>query len=307
MTEYYGEGYSSAGDAGLRSEVSELSTTVTDLESFKSGAEQQLDDLGGDVRELELDMQSVLRAVRRLAGRVGWLEQRLVASGAAELVDLDAVDGDLRRLAAAAESGREAEAGLMPSAHRAAREQLVARFETAKRQRDAAQQLVLESSGHLANLPVTAGQHRDAAEGFTTVGGRLKAAQRTVGELSASAGDAARALAEDDAARARVEERITAGRDAATALATRLRTRLIEVVGREDALLPGWFSLELGSGPGSADVAQWAALGARVLAYRITYGITDRQRALGAGPGAGAPEWRRQEHLALRQALDDLG
>ncbi|MFI8930639.1 hypothetical protein ACIG3E_23545 [Streptomyces sp. NPDC053474] len=84
---------------------------------------------------------------------------------------------------------------------------------------------------------------------------------------------------------------IEAGDKARKMLEGQLRGRLAEAI-RDRMLLPAWFVAVLGPIPPATQTQEWMDTGTQVLAYRITYLVTDPVVALGLKPDAARePRW----------------
>ncbi|WP_308014157.1 hypothetical protein [Streptantibioticus parmotrematis] len=82
-----------------------------------------------------------------------------------------------------------------------------------------------------------------------------------------------------------------------------LRSRLAEVI-RDRALLPMWFVTVLGPVPPAHKTQEWIDLATEILAYRITYQITDQVVALDLAPDGDVPrrtQWYRELTAGLRR------
>ena len=228
-------------------------------------------------------LRELAGTVKRLAVRVSWIEEHLRSSGSARTVDLDHPDPDLVALAATAEAGRAAAGVLLSSVERAT--------------------LVAELAGHrslLARHRDTVGEVLAACEQLAN-GGPDGAARR---RLRADYHTARARLAEDDLERDRTATVLAAGERADRELLTRLRTRIASAVG-DGAMLPAWLTGPLGPMPAAGSAPRWTDVAAGLLAYRITYAVTDPADAIGEVP-AGAGERRRRWHADLGRGVREL-
>jgi hypothetical protein len=100
-------------------------------------------------------------------------------------------------------------------------------------------------------------------------------------------------LAQDRAERAEHLEAIERACEARTRVTSVLSARLIEAVDG-NIPLPGWFTDVLGSTPSADEPVRWWAAAVSLIAYRITFRISDPSRALGSRPGSAA--CARQRH-----------
>jgi FdhD protein len=131
------------------------------------------------------------------------------------------------------------------------------------------------------------------------------AAMTAVGAPSSLAVEAAERLGLDEELRRAHAHVIDDGERAWAHLLARLRGRVAEAVG-EGALLPAWFTTVLGPIPPAEDTRDWMEAATHLLAYRVTYGITDPVVALGSEPGEGHTARRRAWHQQLKRQLRDL-
>jgi hypothetical protein len=90
-------------------------------------------------------------------------------------------------------------------------------------------------------------------------------------------------LAADDEYRRTHTATIPEGEQAKIVLHRKLRQRITDAIG-DRALFPAWFTTALGYSPPADSTAQWIAAATELIAYRITYAITDPAVALGPRP-----------------------
>lgn len=76
---------------------------------------------------------------------------------------------------------------------------------------------------------------------------------------------------------------IAEGEQAKVVLHRKLRQRITDAIG-DRALFPAWFTTALGYSPPAEGTTQWIAAAAELIAYRITYAVTDPAVALGPRP-----------------------
>ena len=260
---------------------------------------------------------TVLRALRRLAARVAWLEDRLCESGALPSADLDSADEQTRALAATVAAGCDAEERLLVERDRAAFQAAIEWYARLERERDEADREVLEIGAAAGSTARTDPVHVRQLARFGAAERRLAEAGDAVEGYASTARTARNRLAADATLRAELAETIEAGGEASLALAVRLRDRLAAELGR-GTLLPGWFTGELGPGPsGAAEgldaraaarsaAPGWFEVAVAALAYRTVYGVDDAFSLLGAEPGPSAPKHRRVAHRRLRGWLARL-
>lgn len=259
----------------------------------------------------------VVRTLRRLTARVGWLEDRLRESGTVPSADLDSADEAMRDLAAAVSAGCDAEERLLGERDRAAYDAALDWFSRLERERDEATNEMLEISAALGSTSRTDPVHVRQLAKFADAERRLAGAEEAVDAYGSTAQSAYNRLATDKELREELAATIEAGGDASSALVVRLRTRLATELGR-GALMPAWFSGELGPGPGQARDAvgvrqsaefsapSWFEVAIAALAYRAVYEVDDATSLLGAEPAAGMPRHRAAAYRRLRSWLARL-
>jgi len=249
-------------------------------------------------------LRELAGTVKRLAVRVSWIEEHLRSSGSARTVDLDHPDPDLVALAATAEAGRAAAGVLLSSVERATLvAELAGHRSLLARHRDTVGE-VLAACEQLANGGPDGAARRRLRADYLTARARLADAAATVGERLPGAAAARARLAEDDLERDRTATVLAAGERADRELLTRLRTRIASAVG-DGAMLPAWLTGPLGPMPAAGSAQRWTDVAAGLLAYRITYAVTDPADAIGEVP-AGAGERRRRWHADLGRGVREL-
>jgi chromosome segregation ATPase len=252
----------------------------------------------------EEQLQDLAASIKRLGTQVTWIERHIRSTGTARAVDLDLVDPDLSALAATSEAGRRAADDLLPVFARATLESAVATHREAVERRATAQQSLLDSCGALADSGSADAAHRQARTAYLAARSDWVAALRRV-EAAAPEAESARArLAEDDDERRRSRPAVAAGQRAEAQLLTRLRTKVASALG-DGALLPVWLTAPLGPMPPPEAAQRWMDLAAGLLAYRITYSVTDPDDALGDLPDD-ASRYHRRWHEDLVRGVRDL-
>lgn len=252
-----------------------------------------------------MNPQDLGKALRRLAARVEWLEDRLRASGGVPVADLEPAVEHWEDLADAVQAGRDAEESLLDAR---VREQLTAdveEFAHLEADRDRAAQAVLAISGELQSSGRGDLRHRHNAQLFTAVEKSLAEATALVSGRAPAARSARARLAEDDQRAASQGPTIDAGREAAQELDSLLHEVLETEVGR-GAVMPAWFSAEFGHAPGRVDVAQWLDAAVGVLSYRLVYEVDDQRVALGTVPASGPQRHPFDEYWRLRSLVNGL-
>jgi chromosome segregation ATPase len=307
------------GESNLNFEVRRLRTDVDELiealerlperlGSLTSGFEQTrtaLENLHN--RNLEQDgaLRDVASMVKRLDARVEWLERNIRLHQSAVTVELDDVPAALRQLATVAEAGQAALAQLLSEQDRRDCESAIAAHEEGRRQVAEQRRSALVSSRVIANTEIEDEGHQRAAEEFRAIVAELAAARRRGAELAERAREAVQRMDLDARRRLENAELIAQGERASAAMQSALRTRIADAVG-EGALLPTWFTSVLGPIPPVEDTREWMDAATALLAYRVTYGVTDPVVALGGEPREQDGAHRRAWHHRLRRRLRDL-
>jgi hypothetical protein len=260
----------------IRFDVVELEAAAEDLP-----AAEQLHRAISDAAAARREAAELRALVTRLASRVQWLEDRARAS--TPVADFDAVDQDTTQLARVAEHGAIVAGVLMSDADRGRREAVIAELAAAMAQHKACSKQVADAAGVLRLLPPGQPGHATAAAAHDAQVRRLQELDTAIRRLADPAEQARTELAADDERRATMAAPIEAGREAWVTLTARLRARIEEETTR-GALLPAWFVAALGPAPNPKHRAKWLNTATLVLAYRITYKVTDPASALGPEP-----------------------
>lgn len=300
----------------VRREVDALASRVGDVEETQTNQADQVDELHARLDQIVDaidDQRSLLTDVHaqvgRLASRIDWLEHHLHRVADMEPVDLDhpddPEDGTPDDLVHRIQAGQEAESALLGAEERAELEARCASYAEVQREKLQWDQRVVELSRPFADEPAPGEDRIAAAEEFDEAAGQSE----TLGDRLRRASPRYRSdrdrLARDDDERERAQPAVQAGLDARAELRDRMRDRIEAAVG-ERALMPAWFTAELGYGPptaDAADAAHWLDTAAEVMAYRLAHGIDDPTTALGDLPEAAPPAQRRwRDELAARLA-----
>jgi len=293
-----------SGVASLAEDVPMLIAEVTrldgDVDRLITARREALDRIEAhDATVLEL-----AATVRRLAVQVAWIEQHLRNTGSARPVDLDDPDAELVRLAAVAEAGRSAASALLSESDRAVLTAEVARHRAAVARHRQALRAVVAACGAVATGERGGVARRQARADYAAARGLLAEAADDAARGAEPATAAATRLAADDAEVARTRPAVAAGERAGRDLLTRLRTRVATAVG-DGAMLPAWLTGPLGPMPVAGEAQKWLDVAAGLLAYRITYGVTDPVDAVGEVPPE-AGERRRRWHADLGRGVREL-
>jgi len=206
---------------------------------------------------------------------------------------LDAADSELLALAAIAEHAECLERGLLAPEIRSACERAISVWREQAEVHHAARKRALKASRTIATTNFDQPGYRAAVSEFR--GARDEMARlSSVGLRSRKlAGEAHITLEQDSVQRREHLEEIEPGRDARTRVTQVLSERLIEAVDG-NIPLPTWFTYVLGAAPSPSEPVRWWEAAVSLLAYRITFRISDPSRALGSRPGPSACARQRQ-------------
>ncbi|MFE7918098.1 hypothetical protein [Streptomyces sp. NPDC057398] len=294
----------------LRSKLGEVEDLDYELRDIRSGIRSLEDDLStvrNDLTELDDDVrghiQDTDQSLKRLTGRVQALEAHLLAAGGAPLADFDTIDPEWKKLARTASYGWHVRSGLLPRHQREAHRLKVREYEGAVAERDEHRDKVVEAAGILASQPRTSREFKQAVMDFGMSRTLAASHDQRARQLAGPAQTAQAALAQDDTLRQAKASLIEQGDKAERKLNWLLRGRLADAI-RDRALLPMWFVTVLGPVPPAHKTQEWMDLATQVLAYRVTYGITDHAVALGPAPNEYVPrrtEWYGELTKDLRR------
>ncbi|MGC5041038.1 hypothetical protein ACLQ2C_36485 [Streptomyces sp. DT73] len=294
----------------LRSKLGEVDDLDHELSDIRSDLRRIEDDLGtlrNELTELDDDVRGDIhdtdRALKRLTGRIQILEAHLLAAGGAPRADLDTIDPEWRKLARTADHGWRIRSDQLPQHHRDVHRAKIRAHEDAVGERDAHRDKAIEAAGVLAMQPRTSRQFKQAVMDFSASHSLAEKHHQRAQKLAGPAQAAQTALDQDDSVRQANASLIEQGDKAERKLNWLLRGRLADAI-RDRALLPMWFVTVLGPVPPAHKTQEWMDHATQVLAYRVTYGVTDQAVALGATPDKYVPrrtEWRRELLEKLRR------
>lgn len=267
----------------LRDRLGDVEDLDYELRRIEENADHALREISALDTELRGHKTGTSRSLKKLTARVQALEALARTAEDAPVADLDTADPEWTRLAATAQRGRQARASLLTAAERGAHEHTVQRHLTALEQRRACQLRVVGAAGVLASTARTDQRHIEAAAEFTRSLAQEERLKYNEGKLAADGSEARAALRRDDTNRQKKKAAIDAGEEGASRLAGLLRNHLASAI-RDRALLPMWFVTVLGPVPPAEATGKWLDTAVDVLAYRLTYGITDDALALGTPP-----------------------
>ncbi|GAB1689678.1 hypothetical protein [Krasilnikovia sp. M28-CT-15] len=283
----------------LDTSVDEVDNRVDALETVQQELREAHDDLQEGIDD---DIARIAATVKALAATVGWMERRLRAEHDIAAAPLDAVDDNLRQLADRARRGQQSAAVLLSQPVRMAHQSRIDQLGELERNIEQDTALALQLSATLANRPRGSIEYREAGDAYRAAAKRLTGYRGRLPATRQAADDARRALNLDDKHREVHGPQVMTGEAARARLRDVLRARLDTAVA-EGALLPPWLTLVLGHQPLAEDVAAWIELATSLLAYRVTYQVTDPVVALGAD-GHDDPH-RQAWHHKLDQQLRD--
>jgi hypothetical protein len=289
---------------GLRAAVEEtddrLRQDVADLtERLESGdgrrQEDRIDLLGRQLDRLQQQVQALERAVR--------------VSDGVPRADLDDVGAETRALAAEAARWDDLHKELVTKEQRARHELEITRLDSVRSALSRCDADLLDVMRVLASTDRASRERGDAESSLRALSTRRRTLLDEEIPAAVSAAEQARlALREADAVEARVVPQLERAERAWHDLQVRLRTRITDALG-SNALLPLWFGHALGvAPPPGASGDTWIRTAASVLAYRVTFGITDQALPLGppAAEGTDTSERRWTWRARLESDLNDL-
>ncbi|SFW69515.1 hypothetical protein [Amycolatopsis australiensis] len=283
-------------DRGLRLEFADLADRLERGEAQRG--QDRIDRLGRQLERLQQQVQALERAVR-------------VADGVPR-ADLDDVGAETRALAAQAARWDDLHKELVTKEQRARYEEEITRLDSVRAALARCDADLLAVIAVLASTDRGSRARGDAESSLRALSTRRRTLLDEEIPAAVEAAEQARlALREADAVEARVLPQLERAERAWHDLQVRLRTRITDALG-SNALLPAWFGNALGVAPPSGTSGDaWIRTAASVLAYRVTFGITDPALPLGApapedADPAGVPERRWTWRARLESDLDDL-
>lgn len=287
----------------LGQRVQEIDFRHTDQDQRIEHLRGQLDDKMAEHAESLARTQAV---ANRLIARLDWLEHHVRAAANPHRARLDQADSRLRELAAKVRKGHHASSRLLPPSRRTYLETYVRQYQQRYTEHLEHVAAALRESRTLANTRPGDNSRASAAQTFgqarqraSTIANQLKRDRDTYNS-------ARRELATDDQLQETNGPTIHAGQQARATLQARMRKRLSTAIAQRH-VLPAWFATALGYGPPADRTVSWLDLAANVIAYRITYAVTDPVLALGSREPTNDDEPARlQWHQQLTRALQDL-
>jgi hypothetical protein len=282
-----------ARDRHLRQEVADLAGRLDHGDA--RNARQRLDLLGRQLDRLQQQVQALERAVR--------------VSDGVPRADLDDVGPGPRALAAAAARWDDLHQELVTKEQRARYEREIARLAEVREAHARCDADLLDVLRTLATTDRATPARGDAGSVLRALSTRRRTLlDEEIPAALAAAEQARLALREADAVEARVVPQLERAERAWQDLQAGLRTRITDALG-SDALLPPWFGHALGVAPPSGTSGDaWIRTAAAVLAYRVTFGITDQALPLGppAAGGTDTTERRWTWRARLESDLEEL-
>ncbi|RSM43579.1 hypothetical protein DMA12_18470 [Amycolatopsis balhimycina DSM 5908] len=280
-------------DDRLRQNVDALTDRLDRGEGGRQ--EDRLDLFGRQLERLQQQVQALERAVR-------------VADGVPQ-ADLDDVGAETRALAAEAARWDDLHKELVTKEQRARYAEEIAHLDSARSAQAECDRGLLAVIEVLASTDRASRARGDAESRLRALTTRRRTLLDEEIPAAVEAAEQARlALREADAVEARVVPQLERAERAWHDLQVRLRTRITGALG-SNALLPAWFGHALGVAPPSGTSGDaWIRTAASVLAYRVTFGVTDPALPMGppAPDGADTTERRWTWRARLESDLDDL-
>ncbi|KRV48593.1 CopG family transcriptional regulator [Wenjunlia vitaminophila] len=248
-------------------------TASSDVREAKEETERVENDLENSISEIEA-------ATSRLTTRVAALKRYLRQAKGAVVVNLDEDrGGELHALAVTVNKGLDARASLLTDYERSQLQLAGRQLKHATDERSQHRSAVLRAAAVLATAQAADAERKAAELDFKTSAPKAQDVHRRISRLTTSAQEARQKLEADDARRAKNAKVIDTGQRANTKLRLRLRSRLSDALSGA-GLLPVWFVTALGPMAPSRNAHDWLDTATDVLAYRITYQVTDPVVAL---------------------------
>ncbi|MEU2769328.1 MULTISPECIES: CopG family transcriptional regulator [Streptomyces] len=281
--------------SNLTSKLSNVEETVERLEDGERSTTERFETLQSELQdaretadarfeELEESISATETGLERLTTRVSALERHLRQAEGAVVVDLD-VDrgGKLRGLGLTIDEGLAAEEALLSAHQRDVLQLRITRYQQARQELSRHRTTLREAAVVLSCTQAGDPRRKEAEQAFTKAAAEAQKCQERIGRLAESAQSAQAEQAADSARRASSAAAIEAGHRARTQLRVRLRSRLSDALTGTD-LLPVWFTTALGPMAPPRRAEEWLETALDVLAYRVTYQVTDPVLALGSAP-----------------------
>jgi prophage DNA circulation protein len=242
-----------------------------------------LTELEETAEELQGELAQTRSVVHHLAGRLTWLEHHVRTSAGLTAVAIDDAAPALRNLARKADRAATARAGILIDPQRDRLQAQITRYDNLRRQRQQQVAAAVTHSKTLTDCPDSGDEHATASTAFRAA---LTQANQLATQINATRDDVANAraqLAADDEYRRAHAATTAEGEQSNIVLHRKLRQRITDAIGNR-VLFPSWFTTALGYSPPADSTTQWIATAAELIAYRITYTITDPAVALGPRP-----------------------
>lgn len=264
----------------LRNELESLQRAVEDNESTTQGQTRELEE---KLEELESGIDDATRTLSRLSDRMSWAERHIRASGGATEVNFDDQASALKSLVRKVNQTQQAQAQHLDDADRYQLEASVAEFQQRATRIDELTVAALHASGTLTATSYGDDEHTKARKAFRAAFEPRQSEIKLHQQHQNQAEQARTRLAQDEQLRTTHAAIIQAGENAAQTMRTRLRKTITEALGGS-ALPSVWFATVLGITPPGTGTDEWLKTATELVAYRITYGVTDPVLALGATP-----------------------
>ncbi len=261
----------------LKQRVSMLETDG--IEPLRSS----ITDVEDATEELQGELAQTRTVVHHLAGRLTWLEHHIRTSTGLTAVTIDEASPALQDLARKADLAATARAGILPDLQRNCLQAQINRYDNLRRQRQQQLATAVTHSKILTGCPDSGDEH---AAAFTAFRAALAQTNQLAEQINSTRDDVSNArarLAAADEYRRTHEATIAEGEQAKIVLHRKLRQRVTDAIG-DRALFPAWFTTALGYSPPADGTTPWMDAATELIAYRITYAITDPAVALGPRP-----------------------
>lgn len=249
--------------------IEPLRSSITDLEEATA--------------ELQGELAQTRTVVHHLAGRFTWLEYHVRTSTGLTAIAIDEASSALQDLARKANLAATARAGILSDLERNRLQNQINRHDNLRRQRQQQLATAVTHSKTLTDCPDSGDEHAAASTAFRTALAQTNQLAEQINSTRDDVSNARARLAADDEYRRAHAATIAEGEQAKIVLHRKLRQRITDAIG-DRALFPAWFTTALGYSPPADGTTQWITAATELIAYRITYAITDPAVALGPRP-----------------------
>ncbi|MFE2584568.1 hypothetical protein [Streptomyces sp. NPDC059378] len=287
--------------------IEDLEYELRSIRDAARDADDKADEVSSNLEDLDNDARGHIadtdRTLKKLTARIQLMEANLAAADKMPHADFDSFPASWYALGARAGKARAARTLLLTAFERESYSSSIRSHRDAVGQRNEQYAAVLTAAKTLATTTFGTPQHEQAGQAYTTARRQADQYARTTRQGAAKVRRAQSALTQDRETRVRDAELLAEGVEAQKELNGKLRQRISEAI-RDRSLLPIWFVTVLGPAAPARNTEDWLEAATSLLAYRITYNITDQVLALGEEPDDDDPghdQWRQELTEALHR------